>query len=108
MWQGKTFKPFLAFDDETEDGFHGFTPNAQWLWDVYDHFIECYQNDFNQHTAMLTGNVCAIDHSFKLTKHVAKVNGVQVFLTVTNEKGEIWVCNLVASKAHSRFELALI
>lgn len=21
VWQGKTFKPFLAFDDETEDGF---------------------------------------------------------------------------------------
>lgn len=35
VWQGKTFKPFLAFDDETEDGFHGFTPNAQWLRDVY-------------------------------------------------------------------------
>lgn len=54
--------------------------------------MECYQNDFNQHTAMLTGNVCAIDHSFKLTKHVAKVNGVQVFtalLTVTNEKALI-------------------
>jgi hypothetical protein len=28
-------------------------------------------------------------------------------LTVTNEKGEIQVCDLVATKAHSQFELAL-
>lgn len=28
-------------------------------------------------------------------------------LTVTNEMGEIRVCNLVATKAHSQFELAL-
>jgi hypothetical protein len=33
---------------------------------VYDHFIEAHRKDFNQHTAMLTGNVCAIDHSFKV------------------------------------------
>lgn len=75
VWQGKTFKLFLAFDDDTEDGFHGFTPNAQWLRDVYDHFIEHYQNDFNQYTAMLTGNVCTIDHSFKVCtklKHAPK------------------------------------
>lgn len=35
---------------------------------------------------------------------------MQVFtglLTVTNEKGEIRVCDLVATKAHSQFELAL-
>jgi hypothetical protein len=39
------------------------------------------------------------------------VNGERVFtglLTVTNEKGEIRSCNLVATKAHSQFELALI
>jgi hypothetical protein len=41
---------------------------------------------------------------------VAKVNGVQIFialLTVTNEKGEIRICNLVATKSHSQFEMAL-
>ncbi|KAF8057979.1 hypothetical protein FPV67DRAFT_1525179 [Lyophyllum atratum] len=109
-WQGRIYRPFLPFDDLTKDGFHGFIPNAQWLRDVYDHFIESHRDEFNQHSAMLTGNVCAIDHSFKITKHIAKVNGVQVFtalLTVTNEKGEIRICNLVATKAHSQFELAL-
>jgi hypothetical protein len=43
-------------------------------------------------------------------KHIAKINGIMVFiglLTVTNEKGEIRVCNLVATKSHSQFEMAL-
>lgn len=38
------------------------------------------------------------------------MNGEAVFtalLSVTNEKGEIRSCNLVATKAHSQFELAL-
>ncbi|KAG6875398.1 hypothetical protein C0992_004005 [Termitomyces sp. T32_za158] len=60
--------------------------------------------------AMLTGRICAIDHSFKLAKHIARVDGIQIFtalLTVTNEKGEIRICNLVATKSHSQFTLAL-
>ncbi|KAF8241015.1 hypothetical protein L208DRAFT_2796 [Tricholoma matsutake] len=59
---------------------------------------------------MLMAEICAIGHSHKITKHVAKVNGECIFnglLTVTNQKGEIRVCNLVATKAHSQFELAL-
>ncbi|KAJ6624473.1 hypothetical protein B0H10DRAFT_2212585 [Mycena sp. CBHHK59/15] len=79
-------------------------------WDLYDKFIEDHDHDFNQAIALLTALICAIDHSFKLTKHIAKVNGEQVFialLTITNEKGEICVCNLVATKSHSQFELAL-
>jgi hypothetical protein len=38
------------------------------------------------------------------------VNGVKIFnalLTVTNEKGEIRLCALVATKSHSQFEKAL-
>uniref|UniRef100_A0A8H7Y1A9 3'-5' exonuclease n=1 Tax=Psilocybe cubensis TaxID=181762 RepID=A0A8H7Y1A9_PSICU len=85
-------------------------PNAQWIRDMYDSFIEKHGHDFNQHTAMLTGEICAIDHSHKITKHLARVEGEQVFtglLTVTNEKGEIRTCNLVATKAQSQSELPL-
>lgn len=42
---------------------------------------------------------------------MARVDGEQVFtglLTVTNEKGEIRTCNLVATKAQSQSELALV
>ncbi|KAF5381364.1 hypothetical protein D9615_008300 [Tricholomella constricta] len=106
----RKFKSFPPFDDRSPDGFQGFVPSAQWLRDVYDAFIQEHQQELNQHMAMLTGNICAIDHSFKLAKHIAKVDGIQIFtalLTVTNERGEIRVCNLVATKSHSQFELAL-
>lgn len=46
----------------------------------------------------------------KITKHIAKVLGQRIFtalLTVTNEIGLIRICNLVATKAHSQFELPL-
>ncbi|KAJ7863662.1 hypothetical protein B0H13DRAFT_2354087 [Mycena leptocephala] len=92
------------------DGSYGFVPSSQWLRDLYDKFIEDHDHDFNQAIALLAALICAIDHSFKLAKHIAKVNGEQIFialLTITNEKGEIRVCNLVATKSHSQFELAL-
>ncbi len=47
----------------------------------------------------------------QIPKHIAKVHGEWVFtglLTVTNEKGEIHACNLIATKAHSQFEIALV
>ncbi|KAF7377554.1 3'-5' exonuclease domain-containing protein [Mycena sanguinolenta] len=109
-WLGRKYRSFLPFEDTTPDGYHGFVPSSQWLRDLYDKFIEDHDQDFNQAIALLTGLICAIDHSFKLAKHIAKVNGEQVFialLTITNEKGEIRVCNLVATKSHSQFELAL-
>ncbi|KAF7323784.1 3'-5' exonuclease domain-containing protein [Mycena kentingensis (nom. inval.)] len=98
------------FEDRSSQGFHGFTPSGQWIRDVYDKFIESHRATLNQHTAMLSGRVCAIDHSHKLAKHVFKVDGVPIFtalLTVTNEKGEIVVCVFVATKSHSQFDDAL-
>ena len=32
----------------------------------YDDFIEKHEMDFNQHTAMLSGDICALDHSLKV------------------------------------------
>ncbi|EKM75412.1 hypothetical protein AGABI1DRAFT_9421, partial [Agaricus bisporus var. burnettii JB137-S8] len=106
----KRFAPFLPFDDTSAEGRHGFTPSSAWLRDMYDSYIESHRNEFNQHMSMLTGEICAIDHSHKVTKQVARIEGEQVFtalLTVTNEKGEIRVCNFVATKSHSQFEDAL-
>jgi hypothetical protein len=60
------FKPFLPFHDRSSDGFQGFVPSAQWLRDIYDMFVEKHQQELNQHTSMLTGSICAIDHSFKV------------------------------------------
>ncbi|KAF8971765.1 hypothetical protein BDZ97DRAFT_1650519, partial [Flammula alnicola] len=106
-WRGQKFEDFLPFKDRSPNGPHGYVPSSQWLRDMYDHFIEEHQDELNQHTAMLSAEICAIDHSHK---HISRVNGVMIFtglLTVTNEKGEIRVCALVAMEAHSQFELAL-
>jgi hypothetical protein len=62
----KRFKAFRSFDDRSEDGYHGFVPSSQWLRDVYDAFIEGHAHELNQHTAMLSAIICAIDHSFKV------------------------------------------
>ncbi|KNZ81683.1 hypothetical protein J132_10963 [Termitomyces sp. J132] len=100
------YEPFLSFEDQSDNGFHGFTPSGQWLRDVYDDVMEGHRDTLNQHTAMLLGCVCAIDHSHKIAKHVFKVNGVSIFtalLTVTNENGEICVCLFVATKSHSQY-----
>ncbi|KIK65879.1 hypothetical protein GYMLUDRAFT_257821 [Collybiopsis luxurians FD-317 M1] len=107
---GQTYEPFLPFDDTSDLGFHGFSPSGQWFRDIYDGFIESHKQSFHQHTAMLTGRICAIDHSHKLAKHITKVDRVPIFtalLTVTNDKGEICVCNFVATKSHSQFTDAL-
>ncbi|KAJ7592442.1 hypothetical protein C8J56DRAFT_779365, partial [Mycena floridula] len=111
VWRKETFTAFLPFEDSSPQGFRGYVPSSQWLRDMYDKFIESHYSSLNQHTAMLSAEICAIDHSFKIAKQIAKINGTQVFvglLTVTNEKGEIRLCNLVASKSHSQFELSLV
>lgn len=63
---GQRYEAFLPFDNNSNKGFHGFVPSGQWFRDVYDNFIESHINSFNQHTAMLTGRICAIDHSHKV------------------------------------------
>ncbi|KAF8186024.1 hypothetical protein BJ912DRAFT_852498 [Pholiota molesta] len=109
-WQGRKFEAFLSYDDNSEKGRHGFVPSMEWLRNMYDQYIEKHRNELNQHMSMLSADICAVDHSHKVTKHLAKVNGVQIFtglLTITNEKGEIRVCNLVGSKSHDSFRHAL-
>lgn len=61
-----TFAPFLAFDDTSPDGYRGFVPSSAWLRDMYDTFMGEHIADIDQHTAMLSGEICAIDHSHKV------------------------------------------
>jgi len=66
QWSQWRFESFRPFTDTSDNGFHGYTPSAQWFRDMYDDFIEEHRSDFDQHTAMLTANICAIDHSHKV------------------------------------------
>ncbi|KAF8809043.1 hypothetical protein BYT27DRAFT_7095404 [Phlegmacium glaucopus] len=65
-WQGEKFDDFLPFKDRSPKGPHGYVPSSQWLRDMYDCFIEEHQDQLNQHTAMLSAEICAIDHSHKV------------------------------------------
>lgn len=65
-WTGHKYKSFLPFDDGTPDGYQGFVPSAQWLRNMYDCYIGDHEMDFNQHTALLSAEVCGIDHSHKV------------------------------------------
>ncbi len=78
---------------------------------MYDKLIEDHGTQIDQKTAMCSGEICAIDHSHKITKQIVKVNGETVFsatLTVTNEFGEVRVLAFVATKSHAQFESALL
>lgn len=74
------FKSFPAIDDTSSDGFHGFVPSAQWLRDMYDKFIEEHQQDFDQHCAMLSGEICAMDHSHKVCHSQSDTQAVTYIL----------------------------
>jgi hypothetical protein len=65
-WMGVKYKAFLPYEDRSPEGFGGFVPSSQWLRDVYDDFIEEHHPQFDQHTAMLSAEICAIDHSHKV------------------------------------------
>ncbi|KAF6747999.1 hypothetical protein DFP72DRAFT_1174556 [Ephemerocybe angulata] len=109
-WIEKRFPAFPQFEDRSPHGYHGYVPSGNLIRNVYDHYIEEHSHHFHQHMALLSAEICAIDHSHKFTKHIVLVDGERVFsalLIVTNERGEIRVCCLVATKSHAQFEDAL-
>jgi hypothetical protein len=69
-WTGRRYPAFPPFDSPDAEGPRSFVPSAQWLSDVYDSFIEEHQHDFNQHMALLPADVCAIDHSHKVSYYL--------------------------------------
>jgi hypothetical protein len=63
---GEKYEVFLPYNDYSSKGPHGFVLSSQWLRDMYDQFIEENQDRLNQHTGMLSAEICAIDHSHKV------------------------------------------
>ena len=66
-WLGQKFAAFPPFDDLSSQGPHLYTPCAALCRNFYDNFIDKHRAEINQHTAMLTANICAIDHSHKVS-----------------------------------------
>jgi hypothetical protein len=99
------YPPFPQFEAGAAIG-----PTGSFCRMLYDSWVEKREHLYDQHQSQLSTRQMAIDHSHKITKHIAKIKGEPVFiglLTMTNEFGEIRVCDLVPSKAHSQYSIAL-
>ena len=60
------YEPFGIFSDPQR--YCGFVPSSQWLRETYDRLIEDHGAEIDQKTVMLSAEVCAIDHSHKVTQ----------------------------------------
>ena len=59
-----SYQPFGIFSDPL--GCSGFVPSSQWLCGMYDKLIEDHGMEIDQKIAMCSGEICAIDHSYKV------------------------------------------
>ncbi|KAJ3083594.1 hypothetical protein HK102_000990 [Quaeritorhiza haematococci] len=75
--QPKLFQTFSAFDDQS--GYAGYVPSAVYLRSIYNDFVEKHRCHVDQHMAMLDGTVLKGDTSYKVTKHIGKINGSPVW-----------------------------
>ncbi|TFY78505.1 hypothetical protein EWM64_g5507 [Hericium alpestre] len=99
---------FGDWDDPTTFG--GSVPSANYFRMFYIHSLEKRAGVLDQVMAMLSAHYLCIDHSFKVIKHLGKVNGAQIFstlLSAVNEYGECRSMTLTMTKAHDQSMPAL-
>lgn len=65
-WMGEKYLAFPPFEDRSPSGFHGYTPSANYLRNIFDSFIEQHRQEIDQNMAMRSCRVGAIDHSHKV------------------------------------------
>lgn len=58
------FRPFGLFDDC--DGYAGFTPSPHYFRNFYVIYISSHAGEMDQFTALLSGSILQIDHSYKV------------------------------------------
>jgi hypothetical protein len=103
--QNQNFKEFSLFDDIKQ--YNGYIPSANFISYVYSSYISKLRKFMDQHTASLDGVVLKGDHSFKIIKHMGKINGVSTFsclYTLVNEYEEIRLQVLAQSKSLKHLE----
>ncbi|KAK2464000.1 hypothetical protein APHAL10511_003944 [Amanita phalloides] len=99
---------FGAWDDRA--GYAGYVPSGHYFGALYNLVIENHAKQIDQCMAMLSCCIMMIDHSFKVPKHLGKLNGKAVFgalHTGINEYVEVRTMTLTPTKAHSQFMPAL-
>jgi len=96
------FEQFSDFSDKSK--YNGYVPSSNYLSHVYSSMLAEYRPFIDQHTSQLDGTILKLDHSFKIIKHMGKINGISNFnalFTVLNEYEEIRMQLLVPSKSHN-------
>ncbi|KAK2467195.1 hypothetical protein APHAL10511_000744 [Amanita phalloides] len=99
---------FGAWDDRA--GYAGYVPSGRYFGGIYNLVMEEHAREIDQHMAMLSCHILTIDHSFKVPKHLGKVNSEAIFgalHTGINKYVEIHTMTLTPTKGHSQFMPAL-
>ena len=78
----RNFTAFSSFDDTK--GYSGFIPSSKWLGMMYNHYIEEHRAAMDQQAAMKSLRIGQMDHSYKVTKQIMKINGESVFSATFN------------------------
>lgn len=73
LWTGKKYSTFLPFADRSSQGFCGYVPSGKLCTSIYDALIEEHRDDFQQHMALLSAEVCSMDHSHKVCQLILDV-----------------------------------
>ncbi|KAG2221923.1 hypothetical protein INT45_013259 [Circinella minor] len=91
--------PFSNFDDPL--GYAGYVPSATYLRMIYTAIVDQLRLFMDKEMMVLDGVVLKGDHTFKIIKHMAKVDRESTFYalyTVYNEFEEISIQLLVSTK----------
>lgn len=89
----------------------GAKPSTSYFTSVYCQHIESLRGYMDGEIMKLSGEALKADHSFKVPKHMSKINGQPIFealYTVTNEYGEIRSQILTFDKGQDQIKNALI
>lgn len=90
---------FSKFGDKTK--YNGYNPTSNYISYVYSSIVKEIRPFMDQLMSFLDGIILKGDHSFKVIKHMSKVNGVSTFsclYTLLNEFEEIRMQVLAHSK----------
>ncbi|KAJ6535246.1 ribonuclease H-like domain-containing protein [Mycena vulgaris] len=77
---------------------------------MYDQYVEEHSTAMDQQSSFKSLTAGGMDHTYKTTKQILKINAESVFaptITVTNEFGEARVLAFVATSSHTEFKSAL-
>ncbi|GAA6036047.1 hypothetical protein JCM8097_006586 [Rhodosporidiobolus ruineniae] len=89
----------------------GYSPGAKFFKARFIEYMRGLRPSVDQLTSLLPATILALDHSFKLPKHIAKVNGEPVMttaLTMTQQDGGIRALWLLPTKAQADYAPGLI